>query len=46
MSKVISEKNDRKESGRFEWVLELAIFLTITPAVVYGMLSLNNLPIA
>ena len=46
MSNATSEKHDRKDSGRFEWVLELAIFLTITPAVVYGMLSLNNLPMA
>ncbi|MCZ6759968.1 MAG: hypothetical protein ACE1ZS_07525 [Candidatus Poribacteria bacterium] len=46
MSKVTSEKNDRRKSERFEWIMELAIFMTITPAVVYGMLSLNNLPVA
>lgn len=46
MSKVMSDKNNRREIGRFEWIFELAIFITITPAVVYGMLSLSNLPIA
>ena len=45
MSKIVSEKSDRRDSGRFEWILELAIFATILPAVVYGMLSLNNLPV-
>lgn len=46
MSKVMTKKNDRRKSGRFEWIFELAVFITITPAVVYGMLSLNNLPVA
>ena len=32
--------------GRFDWIYEIAIFAVITPALVYGVVSLNNLPVA
>jgi hypothetical protein len=29
----------------FTWVYEVMLFLTVTPALVYGVASLGNLPI-
>ena len=37
----MSEKSDRRESERRDFILELVMFTTITPFVVYGMLSLG-----
>ena len=33
-------------SGDFQWVLEVVIFATVTPALVHGVLSLKDLPVA
>ena len=41
----MSEKSDRKDRDRREFILELAIFATIIPFVVYGMLSLGSPPV-
>ncbi len=42
----MSEKCDRRDSDRLDWILELVIFATIVPFVVYGMLSLSSFPVA
>ena len=41
----MSEKSDRRDSDRRELILELVIFATIIPFVVYGLLSLGSLPV-
>ena len=45
MSKAMSEKNDRRDTGRYNWILELGVFAIVTPALIYGVLSLSNIPL-
>ncbi len=42
----MSEKCDRSDSERRDWIMELVIFTCIIPFVVYGILSLGSLPVA
>ncbi len=42
----MGEKSARRDSGRRELILELVIFTTIIPLVVYGLLSLGGPPVA
>ncbi len=41
----MGEKCDRKDRDRRELILELVIFATIIPFVLYGLLSLGSLPV-
>jgi hypothetical protein len=45
MNKTNTEKQVKRDVGAPEWIWEVLIFLTITPGVVYGLLSIDNLPI-
>ncbi len=40
----MSEKSERRNNDRFHWIMELVIFTTLAPFVVYVMLG--SLPIA
>ncbi len=42
----MTEKSDRRDSDRRDFILELVMFTTIIPFVVYGMLSLGRFPVA
>ncbi len=42
----MSEKSVRRDSDRRELILELVIFATIIPFVIYGLLSLGSPPVA
>lgn len=39
----IIEKKLFKSERSYGWVLEVLIFATVTPALIYGVLSLGNL---
>jgi len=39
-----SEKRVEREPRNFQWVLEVLILVTVTPALVYAVTSLHNLP--
>jgi predicted acyl esterase len=34
-----------RDEGGFEWIWEVLLVLTVAPAVVYGIASLNHIPI-
>ncbi len=42
----MSEKSARRDRDRRELILELVIFTTIIPFVVYGLPSLGSPPVA
>ncbi len=42
----MSEKNAGSDGDRRELILELVIFATIIPFVIYGLLSLGSPPVA
>jgi hypothetical protein len=35
-----------RDRHSYEWIWEVLILLTVTPAVVYGVLSLQHIPVA
>ncbi len=39
----MSEKSERRNNDRFHWIMELVIFTTLVPSVVYVML--DSLPV-
>ena len=41
----IIEKKFGKGERSYGWVFEVLILATVTPALVYGVLSLRNLPL-
>ncbi len=41
----MSETSDRRDRDRRDWILELVIFATIIPFVIYGLLSLGSPPV-
>ena len=45
MSNSTSDRSERRDSGRFNWILEVGVFAIVTPALIYGVLSLGNMPI-
>lgn len=40
-----TEKRVERKFHSFQWIWEVLIFATVTPALVHGVLSLQNLPI-
>lgn len=36
---------DTGRQRRFDWVFEMAVFMVVTPALVRGVMALNDLPI-
>ena len=40
-----TDKRVERESHGFQWIWEVLIFAIVTPALVHGVLSLQNLPI-
>ncbi|MBN1240731.1 MAG: hypothetical protein JXB36_19675 [Gammaproteobacteria bacterium] len=45
-----SRKQEQRRNGRFSWIFSettigLVILASVLPAVVHGVLSLNNLPV-
>ena len=43
-SETTSNQTERRQ-GRFDWIFEVLVFATVTPALVYGVLMLNELPV-
>ncbi len=40
-----TRKNADRSFPRYQWVLEVLIFAIVTPALVFGVLSIGNLPL-
>jgi hypothetical protein len=45
MNKVTKQVDGRR-GERYQWVLEVLILVTVTPALVFAVTSLQGLPIA
>lgn len=42
----MNEKRMRRLNRDFTWMVEVLLMVCVTPALVYGVTSLSNLPIA
>jgi hypothetical protein len=40
------EKSDKKEGGVPEWIWEVLLIVTVTPALLYALAPLQALPVA
>ncbi len=45
MSSETTKTQTRGRPGRFDWIFEVVVFAIVTPALVYGALMLNELPV-
>lgn len=45
MDKTTKQVNERR-GERYQWVLEVLLLVTVTPALVFAVASLQGLPIA
>jgi hypothetical protein len=45
MNQVTLQKKEVRHEKDYEWVWEILILATVSPALVYGILSLNHLPV-
>ena len=45
MSNETINRDSEGRRGRFDWIFEVLVFATVTPALVYGVLMLNELPV-
>lgn len=45
MNKPTTEKKVARRERRFEWIWEVLLVVSITPAIAYGVASLNYLPV-
>lgn len=45
MNSETTNKEPHRWQERFEWITEVAALAIITPALVYGILALNDLPV-
>jgi hypothetical protein len=46
-----SNNSENRQSGRFDWIFSettigVVLLVTVLPALVYGLQSLNSLPVA
>ena len=46
MNKTKVDKHSRRHTGGQDWVWEILIFVTVLPALVFGITSIGNLPLA
>lgn len=40
------DHREKRGGSVSEWIWEILLIVTVTPAAVYGVASLNNLPVA
>jgi hypothetical protein len=45
MNHVNLQKKGVRQERDYEWVWEILLLATVSPALVYGILSLNHLPV-
>ena len=41
-----TQKKAHERFPRFQWVVEVLIFAIVTPALIFSVLSLQNMPVA
>lgn len=51
MNNSSNSNSENRQRGRFDWIfsdttISVVLFVTILPALVHGVLSLNSLPVA
>ena len=46
MNNLKKRDSQRWDFSSFSWVFEIAVVAVVTPALLYGVWSINNLPMA